>query len=189
MKGYIRSKNSVLWGFVALAAGLLIANNSSQFIEFSIRVLGALMVVLGGVELISTLTAKRPIEQKSSARGFTLFGAATATIIGLIILLTPSILAVAFMYVLGIFVVLLGLWQLYVLRSLRQAGAQLKNSVFIFPALLCLSGVIMLFFPMDSSSWIIAFAGYWIAASGLFEIITTIFIKVPKSIEEEDYRG
>ncbi len=185
MKGYIRSKNSLLWGFVALAAGILIANNSAQVIDFSIRILGALMLVLAGVELITVLTSKKHSQQKGLAKGFTIFGATITIIAGLFIIIEPTYLEVTFMYILAAFVLLMGVWQLNILYRLKKVGATFANSLFIFPSLLSVSGIIMLFFPTSSSYWIVTFAGYWIAASGLFEIITTIFIKTPK-VESQD---
>ncbi len=176
MRPNLNPKNSLLWGVVAVVIGLLVMYNAGRIIDIAIQLIGILFVVIGVVELISFLKVKT---QKNLAWGVSTFGAIVALIFGIVLLSKPELLRAFAMIIVGILVIMLGVWQVIALTNRKKRGANVPVFYYIFAVLLALSGVTMFFFPLESSDWIVSFAGAWIVAFGLIEIISFIFIKVP----------
>lgn len=177
MKTKFSTKNSLLWGVVALVLGLMIAFNSNQAVEFVIRLLGVMLLVMGGVEMISFLVNKEKQELKW---GFSSFGAIMAIIFGFVLILKPDVLTTVVMFVMGAVIAMLGVWQIITLSKFKKLGAKFTGSFYIYPIVLTLAGLGMLFFPKESVSVFVIIAGLLIASFGVAEILLAIMIKCPK---------
>ncbi|MFI3299199.1 MAG: DUF308 domain-containing protein [Rikenellaceae bacterium] len=182
MKTKFSTKNSLLWGVVALVLGLMIAFNSNQAVKFVIILLGVMLLVMGGVEMISFLVNKEKQELKW---GFSSFGAIMAIIFGFVLILKPDVLTTVVMFVMGAVIAMLGVWQIITLSKFKKLGAKFTGSFYIYPIVLTLAGIYptglgMLFFPKESVSVFVIIAGLLIASFGVAEILLAIMIKCPK---------
>ncbi len=170
-------KNSLLWGVIALVAGLVIIFNAEKALPFIIELLGALLLVIGGVELITFFIQK---EKKNLSWGTPTFGAIIAIIFGLVLLFNPNILLTAFMFIIGAVITLLGIWQIVALSKYKKLGAEFPKSYYLAPVVLSIAGIAMLFFPKTSSTLFVVMAGIMVALFGLTEIIASFAIRVPE---------
>ncbi len=182
MKRQIESRKQLLWGIIAIVLGLIIIIYSGKIIDFSIQLLGIALSVVGAVEIISDIIKNQKTKEPF---GFALFGAIVALIIGIVLFVNPEVLKGLFMVLLGTGVILVACMRIINLVNLRKAGAKFHVSFFLFPILFALSGATMIFFPAESSSWIVKFAGIWIIAFGISEIVGKVCIKIPEANTEE----
>ncbi|MFI3288485.1 MAG: DUF308 domain-containing protein [Rikenellaceae bacterium] len=183
MKQKHNSNTPIFSGIIALVLGLLITFNPSQFLLFTIMAVGIGMFIFGAVEIISAIVKN---QKEKTPYGFSFFAAIIVAVLGVLIFFRPEALVSFFMYLLGIGVVFLGIGQIISLSRLRKLGARFSPLFFVFSVLLSIAGVVMLFFPLETSAWIVVFAGIWITLYGVSELFGKIVIKIPQVVAKEE---
>lgn len=175
------TRNSLLWGVLALVVGIIIAMNPSDAITLSIRLIGLLVLVIGGVQFISFLELKK---RANLSWGAIPFGGVVGLLFGMILLISPNLFQSFVMYLIGALIILLGIWQISSIAKVRKTGAQAGAQFFIFPILLTLSGIVIIWNPFAAANIVGIFAGVWIALFGLSEIMAHFVIKIPQTTDD-----
>lgn len=178
MKRQIDSKKPLLWGLVALVAGILITIYSEQVTELIVKVIGLTIAAMGLIEVISSY-AKHKKQEKPV--GASMYIAVVALVAGIVIFAKTEVLVNFLMFLIGAFVMLMAIFQLVGLVKLRKLGARVSPFFYIFSILFLASGVVMVLYPIQTNDWIVKFAGIWIAAFGLSEILNVSVIRVPEA--------
>lgn len=181
MKTNVSTRNSLLWGVLALVVGIIIALNPADAITLTIRLIGLLVLAIGIVQLISFIEMKRRANLSWAAIPF---GGVVGFLFGLLLLINPELFQGFVMYLIAAFIILLGIWQISSIIKVRKAGAKAGVSYFIFPVLLTLAGVVIIWNPFTVSNIVGIFAGVWIALFGLSEIFAYFAIKIPQSTDD-----
>ncbi len=182
MDSKFSAKNSLLWGVIALVAGFVIIFNADKALTFIIELLGALLTVIGAVELITFFIQKN---KKNLSWGAPIFAAIAAIIFGLVLIFNPAVLLTAFMFIIGAVIALLGVWQIVALQKYKKLGAKFPSNYYVAPIVLAIAGIAMLFFPKTSSTIFVIFAGFFVALFGLTEIIASFVIKLPEATQND----
>lgn len=176
MKNPINTKKPLLLGLVALVAGILIAVYSGQVADLIVKVLGLTIAAAGLIEIISSW-AKHKKQEK--AIGVSIYIAIVALVAGIVIFAKTEIFQDFLMFLVGAIVMLVAILQLVALIKLKRLGASVSIYFYIFSVLFLASGVVMVLYPEEG--WIVKFAGIWIAAFGLSEIVNVAVIRVPEA--------
>lgn len=183
MKSILSTRNSLLWGVLALVIGPLIAINPTDTLNFSVQLVGLLILVIGLIQLISFLGLRKQVSLGWSAIPL---GGVLGLIFGLLLLITPTTFVAFFMYLLGAFIIFLGVMQIVSLIKIHRLGVKTNAAYYIFPVLLAIAGSLIFFFPLATSAWIVIFAGVAITFFGLTEIIACFAIKLPSATKKEE---
>lgn len=158
--------NSLIWGLSSLLVGLLLLINKDNAISFTIMILGILLVVTGGIQLIIQLTQNRKTETKRLPLGSILIA-----IFGIVLLIHPSLWSDLFMIVLGVIMVFLALNHIVSCRKLSKGGITIPPFFYIFSTLLLVAGVITLFNPSSMASILVFFVAIWLILYGIIEMV------------------
>lgn len=180
MKIQISTKNSILWGVIALIIGLIIAFNPSSAAKFSIQLCGLLLLIIGTTNLISFLVLKHRNNLEWSQISY---GSILAFLIGLILMLSPETFMKFWGYLVGTMIAALGVMQIISRRNLKKIGAPIQFKHYLFPILIIAMGIVVMLFPIEPYTWIMVFAGLCISAFGVAEILTYFTLAVPARAE------
>lgn len=180
MKVNLPSRASLLWGVMAVVIGLLMAFNPVGAIVISIRLIGALLLIIGATAFITFAATKRRQNLPWSNMPY---GGVIAAIAGLLMLVEPTIFIQIFGYLLGAIISALGISQIIAMRKLRKAGAVIQGTYYILPVILIAVGLVVICYPIESNAWVAIFAGLWISAFGISEVLNYFTIKIPQRTE------
>lgn len=190
MKLQISTKNSILWGVIALIIGLIIAFNPIDAARFSIQLCGLLLLIIGTTNLISFLVLKH---KNNWGWDKISYGSILAFLIGLILMLSPMTFMAFWGYLVGTVIAALGVMQIMARRSLKKLGAPIKFVHYLFPILIIAMGIVVMLFPITTNAWIMVFAGLWISAFGVAEIMSYFTLAVPvraeMKLKEKEEKG
>lgn len=185
MNTFVLTRNSLLWGVLALIIGVIIAANPAETITLSIQLIGLLLLVIGAVQLISFIGLKKRANLSWTAIPF---GGVVGFLFGIVLLVSPNLFTGFVMILIGVFVMLLGIWQISSIIKVRKAGAKVGGSFFVFPVLLTLSGLVIIWNPFTAANLAVIFTGVWIALFGLSEIVGHFMIKRPELPQNTDQK-
>lgn len=184
MQNILKKRNSLIWGVAAIVIGILILLNPIEALNTSVVIVGIGLLAVGAIQLISFFASYKKLNMSLWAMPF---GGVLALILGIMLVVSPSLFVSFFMVFVAILIILLALMQLYSLISLKRAGSGVNSAFFVFPILLVLAGVVVLSFPVATSAWIVIFAGAWIVAYGVSELVGYFAIKnKPEQPKEEN---
>ena len=113
--------------------------------DYLIFVLGGIFLMMGVFALISSLTHKRNF-------GTSEISGIGSIILGLLLLVFSEEFSKVFFYFLGFLLLFAAMGQFATLSVLRRLGGSRKTGNYIIAALIFLTGLFMLFRPVDSQS-------------------------------------
>lgn len=128
-------------GIVIFLTGLLILFNPETTLVTMTRILGIILLVAGGLLLFTASRMSDRTQNLMNFEGFVNLG------LGLVFIIFPSLLAGAFIVILGVFTFISGLINLWMLIRVR---ARLVSAGFIRNSLLMLFGLFLLFNPVKA---------------------------------------
>lgn len=156
----IRGIVSILLGFVFIAwPGLVVS--------YLVLVLGALLVLSSALPMIY-----------SGLKGYGIpWGNTPSLILGILLLAFPAFFVSVIMYVLGIILILAGLNQVLTYSSIKKNGISVPGYYYIFPVIMLLSGVIILFNPFNTAAALFIYFGVIILFYGITEVVAALKAK------------
>lgn len=102
---------------------------------------------------------------------------APALILGILLLAFPAFFVSVIMYVLGIILILAGLNQVLTYSAIKKNGLSVPGYYYIFPVIMLLSGVIILFNPFSTAATLFIYFGIIILFYGITEVIAALKAK------------
>lgn len=156
----IRGILSILLGFVFIAwPGLVVS--------YVVLVLGALLVISSALPMIY-----------SGLKGYGISWVNTPSLIlGILLLAFPAFFVSVIMYVLGIILILAGLNQILTYSSIKKSGGSVPGYYYIFPVIMLLSGIFILFNPFTTATYPVIYFGVMILFYGITEVVAALKAK------------
>lgn len=148
---------------IAIGAVLVFADNAAALM---VQVVGALLIISGGVSLLHAVIGKQ-----DPGRGASLSGAVVTLCIGLVLLLFSEGIAAFAIYLIAFALIIAGLLQLFAYTG-AMASAGLGISAPIVAGLTVLGGVLLLFHPF-SINIMGVIAGIFLIIYGINELINS----------------
>ncbi len=142
---FYRFQRSIIRSLLSLGLGILLILNSRNVMDYLIFVLGGIFLMMGVFALISSLTHKRNF-------GTSEISGIGSIILGLLLLVFSEEFSKVFFYFLGFLLLFAAMGQFATLSVLRRLGGSRKTGNYIIAALIFLTGLFMLFRPVDSQS-------------------------------------
>lgn len=167
MEKYMKSYNSLLWGVAAVIVGLVLMIWPHNIIQWSVRLFGIVLVLVGAVQFLGFLARTRGLEDRWQ---YFPPSSVIAILGGAILLITPDFWAGVFAILCGVLLIFLGLVQIVSLIRVRKTGVKVSWGYYIFPLLLIMAGFVVVVQPLFMANWFVIFVGAWILAYGIMEI-------------------
>lgn len=193
MEKYIqKTYNALMWGVTAVIIGIILVIWPRSILEWAVRLIGIVSIVLGSVQFLGFLARTKGMEDRWK---YLPPAAPIAVVWGVLLLLSPELWTSLFMILFGVLLIFLGLNQLVSLYKIKKSGIKVAGIYFFFPGLLMIAGFVAFVQPIYTATWFMAFVGAWILAYGIMEIFGYFSLRGPiegnavqdiKSIDVED---
>ena len=159
---------------VALIGGLVLVIWPEQVKNYCMYILGALILLIGIVNIILYYTGKWKKEKIS----LLMLNSIVDIAFGLVLLIFPSFFINFIMFVFGLVLLIFGLGDIVNLVRASRA-IQIPWTVFLGPAFTVIIGVIMFFFPNQAGNWLFILFGAGLLLYSLSEFATSVGNRTP----------
>ena len=187
----MNSKSLINWwvfilnGIIALLYGLLAIFAPSDTLQVIIMYFGIVVLIIGVAILIGAISNSR----KGYPYASDLFSAIVAIIIGGVLTFYTSAAVKIFMFVVGGWAILIGIFQLYLLLS-EELSPGSKKSLLINALITLAFGVLLFFTPLESASALVVLSGIMAFVIGIMLIVFGLQLKNMfveyEELDEED---
>ena len=164
---------------IVLGVGLVIWPGAA--VRYIIMLIGVLFLITG---LIAFIISNR--NREDHRRSLVPFSGVGSMVLGLLLLCLPSTFATIFMYLLGFILVLAAVGQFVTLAAARQFGP-VSLASYLFPVLILIAGVIVLFDPFSSAEGVFILFGITAIFYGVTDLLNQYKInRLRKGFEEKE---
>jgi uncharacterized membrane protein HdeD (DUF308 family) len=178
-------QSSIFRAVCAIVVGALLIKYPDEGVTWLTVAIGILFLLSGIIALMAYMNAKKHASEytitdqegriiSGSQPTFPIVGTGSI-ILGLTLALTPGVFIHGLMYILGAIMILGGLNQLMALISARRLGP-ISFSFWIAPSLVLITGLFVVFRPMDSAEIPLLILGWCSLLYGVTEIINSLKI-------------
>lgn len=177
MEKYLqRTYNALMWGVVAVIIGIILVIWPRSILQWAVRLIGIVSIVIGSVQFIGFLARTKGVENRWK---YLPPAAPIAVVWGILLLLSPELWTSLFMILFGVLLIFLGLNQLVTMFKIKKSGIRVPGFYFFFPVLLMIAGFVAFVQPVYTAAWFMAFVGAWILAYGIMEIFGYFSLRGP----------
>lgn len=177
MEKYLqRTYNALMWGVVAVIIGIILVIWPRSILQWAVRLIGIVSIVIGSVQFIGFLARTKGVENRWK---YLPPAAPIAVVWGILLLLSPELWTSLFMILFGVLLIFLGLNQLVTMFKIKKSGIRVPGFYFFFPVLLMIAGFVAFVQPVYTATWFMAFVGAWILAYGIMEIFGYFSLRGP----------
>ena len=175
-KNISKSNNSLFSGIVAIVIGIILVIWPHNILQWALRLIGIVSIVIGVVQFLGFLVRTRGVENRWK---YLPLSAPIAAVWGILLLLSPDLWTSLFMIMFGILLIFLGLTQLISMVKVRKGGIAVNWLYFVFPILLIIAGFVTFAQPIYTATWFMIFIGGWILAYGIVEVFSYFSLSGP----------
>jgi len=169
----------ILRSVVALLIGLAIVIWPDVAVNASVRVLGALMILIGGVTLGMNYLGKERMGSLFAMSGM------IAVVFGVILLVFPDFFVKLQAYLFGVLMLFFSIGQISTLISAGKY-TKVKFTFYIIPILLFIGGIVMLMNPFETVKTLFFIFGIALIMYAAFELVAALkFRKIFKAVDDE----
>lgn len=178
-------QSSIFRAVCAIVIGALIIKYPDQGVTWLTMAIGGLFLLSGIIALLAFWQAKRHANEytitdqegrviSGTQPTFPIVGLGSV-ILGLVLILTPNAFINGLMYILAAVLILGGITQLMSLLSARRLGS-IPFGFWVCPSLILLTGLFVIFKPMESAELPLLILGWCSILYGVIELINTLKI-------------
>jgi len=169
----------IIRSIIALLLGLAIVIWPNVAVDAFVRVLGAVMILIGGVSLGINFLGKERL-------GFLFaFSGIISVVFGIVLLVFPDFFVNLLSYLFGILMLFFSIGEIATLLSAGKY-TKVKFAFYVIPILLFLCGIFMIVKPMEAVKTVFIIFGLAMILYAFIEFVMSIkFRKVFKEAEEE----
>lgn len=167
MEKYLQTGNSLFMGVISVVIGLILVIWPDHILGWLVTFVGVVSLVIGVTQFVGFLFQTKGVKNRWTRLPLL---SVVMVIWGILLLVHPSVWVNLFMILMSIPMLFLAINQMVALVRARKAGLDVLWGYFVFPVLLFLSGLVVLWNPFSTAEWLVIFAGAWIIAHGVMEI-------------------
>ena len=145
---------SLVTTFITLVLGIILAIIPTQSLEIIVRVISILIIVIGGYLLVDYLRSSKDKQNIS----YSLAIGIIAIVIGLILFLNPSVPAKFVVVVVGILLIIKGIYKLQLSLNIRSLTDKWKYN-FLVSLVIITIGILLIIYPYNSISLFLRIIG------------------------------
>lgn len=177
--------NVIIRSIATILIGILLIMQRQTVMPIIVQCLGVAFILPALFVLLSHLLNKNRALQSGKVFVMTLLTSLGCMTFGLWLLLSPSFFVEVLMTLLGLLLSAFAIYQMGQLFLARRY-CQVSFIMFILPAVLLLTGVVVLVKPFGAASLPFLLVGIGAVVSGISDLINTIFIKRHKKRYEKN---
>lgn len=169
----------IIRSIIALLLGLSLVIWPGVAVDAFVRILGAVMILVGGVALGINFLGKERLGFLFASTGI------IAVVFGIVLLAFPDFFVNLLSYLFGILMLFFSIGEI---ATLLTAGkyTKVKFGFYIIPILIFLAGIFLIVRPMDAAKAVFIFFGISMIFYAVFEFVLAVkFSKVFKMAEQE----
>lgn len=167
MEKYLQTGNSLFMGVISVVIGLILVIWPDHILGWLVTFVGVVSLVIGVTQFVGFLFQTKGVKNRWTRLPLL---SVVMVIWGILLLVHPSVWVNLFMILMSIPMLFLAINQMVALVRARKSGLDVLWGYFVFPVLLFLSGLVVLWNPFSTAEWLVIFAGAWIMAHGVMEI-------------------
>ena len=169
----------IIRSLIAMLLGLAIVIWPGVAVDAFVRVLGAAMILVGGVSLGINFLGKERLGFLFASTGI------IAVVFGIVLLAFPDFFVNLLSYLFGILMLFFSIGEIATLLSAGKY-TKVKFGFYIIPILIFLAGIFLIVRPMDAAKAVFIFFGISMIFYAVFEFVLAVkFSKVFKMAEQE----
>ncbi len=168
--------NVIIRSVTIILIGVLLVFQRDTIMPVIVQCIGAAFVLPGIVALASMLFSSEKNESKKRFPWPTAIMAIGSIALGLWMLFSPLFFVVLIMNLLGVMLLLLGLYQIFAL-FVSKRHCRVSFAFFVMPIILVLLGVFVLVKPFGAASLPFLFIGIGAIIGGVSDILSCIIIR------------
>lgn len=169
----------IIRSIIALLLGLSLVIWPGVAVDAFVRILGAVMILVGGVALGINFLGKERLGFLFASTGI------IAVVFGIVLLTFPDFFVNLLSYLFGILMLFFSIGEIATLLSAGKY-TKVKFGFYIIPILIFLAGIFLIVRPMDAAKAVFIFFGISMIFYAVFEFVLAVkFSKVFKMAEQE----
>ncbi|MBR3527718.1 MAG: DUF308 domain-containing protein [Bacteroidales bacterium] len=169
----------IIRSIIALLLGLSLVIWPGVAVDAFVRILGAVMILVGGVALGINFLGKERLGFLFASTGI------IAVVFGIVLLAFPDFFVNLLSYLFGILMLFFSIGEIATLLSAGKY-TKVKFGFYIIPILIFLAGIFLIVRPMDAAKAVFIFFGISMIFYAVFEFVLAVkFSKVFKMAEQE----
>lgn len=169
----------IIRSIIALLLGLSLVIWPDVAVDAFVRILGAVMILVGGVALGINFLGKERLGFLFASTGI------IAVVFGIVLLAFPDFFVNLLSYLFGILMLFFSIGEIATLLSAGKY-TKVKFGFYIIPILIFLAGIFLIVRPMDAAKAVFIFFGISMIFYAVFEFVLAVkFSKVFKMAEQE----
>ena len=178
--GFKNKTSGLLRAITAIVLGIVMIAMPGSSLVVLVQVLAAVLIASGLVSAVFGF-----INRTNGGLGLMVFNSVVDIILGILIFCFPEFVASFVIVVLGIVLLVLGLFQIFALVS-ASSFVNMGVFAFLFPALAVVGGILLVFKPFGIASALTLVAGIVLLVYGVSELIASW--KMRKAMKEYDIK-
>jgi len=174
-------KGAFYRAMLAIVLGLVLVIWPGAALRYIIMFIGTMFLVTG---LIAFIVSNK--NREDHRRSLVPFSGIGSMALGLLLLCLPSVFTTIFMFVLGFILVVAAIGQFVTLSAARHLG-YVSPLVYVFPVLILIAGIVVLFDPFKSAEGVFILFGVTAIFYGITDLLNQYAIrKLRKTAEANE---
>ena len=167
--------NVVVRSLCVIVIGVLMVVMRESFMPFIIQLLGAVFMVSGAISLFNIYVLRKKGMSKGFDTAVLAFVGVAGVVLGAWLLLSPGFFLSVLMTVLGLLLLVAGLYQVANLL-LAQKSVRVPFFMYIVPLLLIVAGVVVVADPFEVAGLPFLVVGVGAVLSGASDLLSSVYI-------------
>lgn len=143
---------SLLQAIITIAIGVILTFWSDIVLQYLVIFIGASIIIMSCVSLLSHYDFKR---KNPEIKKFAPVESYVSLLFGILIMLFPVFFMSILMALLGVALIIGGGSQIYAFIQINKAGGNINGAVYLIPALILLTGVVIIINPFAFANAVI----------------------------------
>jgi uncharacterized membrane protein HdeD (DUF308 family) len=159
-------------GIFAIALGLVFMIWPGSSIDYIMRILGIILLIIGAITMTNYLRIKRQHTGLQYNQRVTPYMATLMMVVGLLLLILPRVFVNFIMIIMGLLLLIAALEQ-FALISWRRKFGIIPWVFYLFPMILVISGILVIAQPFSTATGVWVLCGAAMVFYGIVELLSS----------------
>ncbi len=163
---------SILWDIISIVIGVVLILFPGEAMDLSLKVIGVVLLVAGVSGIILG------IKSQGAYIAYTLSGAVTAIVAGIVCLLQPQLIKSVLPLIMGIIILATGVFNIVNSINAKNAGASRWVASLVLAMITVICGIVILFNLNQAANLLVTIIGIIFVYNGVSTLIIKILNRV-----------
>lgn len=163
---------SILWDIISIVIGVVLILFPGEAMDLSLKVIGVVLLVAGVSGIILG------IKSQGAYIAYTLSGAVTAIVAGIVCLLQPQLIKSVLPLIMGIIILATGVFNIVNSINAKNAGASRWVASIVLALITVICGIVILFNLNQAANLLVTIIGIIFVYNGVSTLIIKILNRV-----------